>query len=349
MMRAAVTVLSTDGVLLSSGDDQADEAPAAMLALEKTVSREIVDNVRKTLAPFLGLPNFQVSVAAKLNTDKRQTNETIYDPESRVERSVRVIKQNQLSQNSSSSSPTTVQRNLPQENAVGNDGKQSNEESKKQEELTNYEVSSKSVATVSGGYAIERISVAVLVNKASLLSPNAGKLPPEGIEQRISELEQLVVSSSGVRKERGDTIKVMAVDFAEAGQELAPHPVPGVGELLLRQTGTVVNAVTILAVALLLIWFGLRPATKAILSLPGGGNVELAEMADHVSIPEIGPNAGDSDRIANWPAAGEGNLIEDLTNRSKRTPQKRLAQIIEYDEAQAAAILKQWLHQGESR
>jgi flagellar M-ring protein FliF len=58
MARAAVAVLSTDGVLLSSGDDQADEAPAAMLALEKTVSREIVDNVRRTLAPFLGLPNF---------------------------------------------------------------------------------------------------------------------------------------------------------------------------------------------------------------------------------------------------------------------------------------------------
>ena len=117
---------------MSSGDDQADEAPAAMLTLEKTVSREIVDNVRKTLAPFLGLPNFQVSVAAKLNTDKRQTNETIYDPESRVERSVRVVKQNQQSQNSSSSSPTTVQRNLPQENAGGNDGKQSTEENKKQ-------------------------------------------------------------------------------------------------------------------------------------------------------------------------------------------------------------------------
>src|SRR6516165_1376092 len=138
-----------------------------MLTLEKTVSREIVDNVRKTLAPFLGLPNFQVSVAAKLNTDKRQTNETIYDPESRVERSVRVVKQNQQSQNSSSSSPTTVQRNLPQENAGGNDGKQSTEENKKQEELTNYEVSSKSIATVSGGYTIEKISVAVLVNKSS--------------------------------------------------------------------------------------------------------------------------------------------------------------------------------------
>ncbi len=349
LTRAAVTVLSADGTLLSAGDGQADEAPGAMLALEKTVSREVADNFRKTLAPFVGLPNFQVSVAAKLNTDKRQTNETIYDPESRVERSVRVVKQNQLSQNSSNSPPVTVQRNLPQENAAGNDGKQSNEESKKQEELTNYEVSSKTVTTVSGGYAIERLSVAVLVNKASLLAPYGGKPPPEAVEQRVNELEQLVASSSGARKERGDTVKVVAVDFADTGQDLAPHPAPGIGELLLRQTGTVVNAAAILAVALLVIWFGLRPATTAILSLPRGGNVDLNDMTDNVRIPEIGPNAGESDRIASWSAPDEGNLIEDLTNRSKRTPQKRLAQIVEYDEAHAIAVLKQWLHQDNSR
>ena len=60
-----------------------------MLALEKTVSREILDNVRKTLTPYLGLRNFQISVAARLNTDKKQTNETIFNPDSRVERSVR--------------------------------------------------------------------------------------------------------------------------------------------------------------------------------------------------------------------------------------------------------------------
>ncbi len=345
MTLAAVTVLSTDGALLSSGDDRSDEAPASMLALEKTVSHEIVENVRRTLAPFLGLTNFQVSVAAKLNTDKKQTNETIFDPESRVERSVRVVKQNQLSQNSTNSSPATVQRNLPQENSGGNDGKQSNEENKKQEELTNYEVSSKTIATVSGGYAIDRLSVAVLVNKASLLAPYGGKPPPDAMEQRVSELEQLVASSAGARKERGDTIKVVAVDFTDAGQELGPHPAPNIGELLLRQTGTVVNAATILVVALLLIWFGLRPATKAILSLPQNGNAGLAEMAALDSIPDIESNAAHGDRIPNWSGADEGNLIEDLTNSSKRTPQRRLTQIVEYDESQAVAILKQWLHQ----
>ena len=52
-----------------------------MLALEKSVSQDIQDSVRKTLAPYLSLRNFQISVAARLNTDKKQVNETTYDPE----------------------------------------------------------------------------------------------------------------------------------------------------------------------------------------------------------------------------------------------------------------------------
>jgi flagellar M-ring protein FliF len=68
-----VTVLNVDGLLLASGSDSMDQAPSNMLALQKGVSQEIQDSVRKTLAPYLSLRNFQISVAARLNTDKRQT------------------------------------------------------------------------------------------------------------------------------------------------------------------------------------------------------------------------------------------------------------------------------------
>ena len=344
MTPAEVTVLSTDGVLLAAGDDQADAAPGAMLALEKTVSREILDNVRKTLTPYLGLPNFQISVAARLNTDKKQTNETIFNPDSRVERSVRVVKQNQLSQNSSNSSPATVQRNLPQENPSSNDGKQSNEENRKQEELTNYELSSKTISTVSGGYGIDNLSVAVLVNRASLLASLGGNPAPEAVERRMSELQQLVASAAGTRSERGDIIKVVAVDFIDSGHDLEPQPSPTVGDLLLRQTGTVVNAATILVVTLLLIWFGLRPATKAILSMPGRESGTVAELAALENLGDADSSDGERGQLPNWTPAGETNLIEDLTNNPRHSPQKRLEQIVEFDEDKATAVLKQWLH-----
>ena len=94
-----VTVLNVDGRLLASGPDNLEKSPDNLLGLEKEVSQELREKITTTLAPYLSLHNFQVSVAARLNADKTQTNETIYNPDQRVERSVRVVKEKQNSQN----------------------------------------------------------------------------------------------------------------------------------------------------------------------------------------------------------------------------------------------------------
>ncbi len=342
-----VTVLSTDGVLLAAGNDLGDTAPGGMLALEKTVSREIVDNIRKTLTPYLGMRNFQVSVAARVNTDKKQTSETTFDPESRVERSVRVTKQNQVSQNSANQAPTTVERNLPQESKPAEDTKQSTEENQKREELTNYELSSKTIQTVSGGYAIVNLSVALLVNRASLTASLGAQPSAEAIGRQVSELEQLVTSAAGARKERGDTIKISAVEFLEGDAELEPQPAAPLAETLLRQSGTVVNALTVLVVALLLIWFGVRPATRALLAAPSQHLEPRDDIPALEQLAALDRGVAAPPQLAGWDSGGDSSLIEDLTRGPRRSPQRRLEQIVELDEEQAAAVLKQWMHAGE--
>ncbi len=75
-----VTVLNVDGRLLASGSDSLDKSPDNLLALENEVSQEIRESVARTLTPYLSARNFQISVAARLNADKTQTSETIYNP-----------------------------------------------------------------------------------------------------------------------------------------------------------------------------------------------------------------------------------------------------------------------------
>lgn len=339
-----VTVLDTDGLLLASGDDSGDSAPGQMLSLEQTFSKQIQDNISKTLMPYLGLHNFEISVATRLNLDKKQTNETVYDPDSRVERSVRVVRQNETSQNTSSQTPTTVTQNLPQEPKGADDGKQSNEENQKREELTNYEVSSKQITTVSDGFAVDHISVAVLVNKASVLAALGGKATPDALAKQLADIQQIVSSAAGASTDRGDTIKISAVDFVETDRDLAPVPQPDWRELLVRQAGTVVNGAVILIAALLLIWFGVRPAIRAFsgseLALPApAGYIGSDSYATSDSLPMV-------DGLPNFQSmAEEPNLIEDLTDSVKRTPLRRLEQIVEFDEEQAVAILRLWMRQ----
>lgn len=334
-----VTVLNTDGTLVLAGDDATSAATGRMASLERTVSLEIQDNVRKTLVPYLGLSNFEVSVAARLNTDRTRTNETIYDPESRVERSVRTIRETEVSQNRNNQNPTTVQQNLPDEQVQASGGEVSSEDNQRREEVTNYEISSKTVETVRDGYRIERLSIAVLVNRerlAALAGPNA---TDAAIDQQMREIEQLVASAAGAVTDRGDQIKVSAVNFIEDSRNLEPVPPISIGELLVRQSGNFINAATILVVALLVIWFGLRPAVTAILARPPA---EEAKAAAAEGDPALPPGA-EAPQLAG-PSEGS-NLIEELTIRMNQSPARRLEQMVEFSEEQAAAILKQWLYQ----
>jgi flagellar M-ring protein FliF len=339
-----VTVLDTDGMLLASGDDTGDSAPGQMLSLEKTFSKEIQDNIGRTLTPFFGFNNFQISVATRINTDKRQTDETVYDPDSRVERSVRVVRSNETSQNSSNQPATTVTQNLPQEKTESDNGKQSNEENQKRDQTTNYEVSSKTIQTISGGFEVEHISVAVLVNRASLVASLGGKPTEDAINKQLSDLEQIIASAAGASPSRGDTIKISAVDFVESGRDLAPVPPPTWQEILLRQTGTAINGGVILLVALLGLWFGVRPVVKA-LSPPTGIDAAAGYLgADSIALPE--PTLQMPEGMPMFSGMSpEPNLIEDLTDNNKRTPVKRLEQIVEFDEQQAVNILKLWMRQ----
>lgn len=59
---------------------------------------------------------------------------TIFDPESKVERSVRTVKENSQSQNNASNANTTVERNIPQAGQNNNDGRQSSDQNRKSED-----------------------------------------------------------------------------------------------------------------------------------------------------------------------------------------------------------------------
>lgn len=354
MTAKEVTVLDTDGHLLASGDDLADAAPGQKLTLENAVSKQVEESIRRTLTPFLGLKNFRVSVATRLNTDKRQTKQTIYNPDSRVERSVKVTKQTQTSQNSTNQTPTSVTENVPAQASSGNNGKQSSDESQKRDELTNYEISSKTITTVSGGFSVENISVAVLINRQSLIAALGGHATPAAIDKEMSDLQQLVASAAGIDKARGDTTKLSAVEFADSGTVLEPVPGPSFKEVMLHQTRTIINGAIVLVVVSLLIWFAVRPTLRMAFG-NGSGSGSGSELPIFAQAPMLTADGFEMpepmtvplvEGLTNFPGMGnEPNLIGDLTDSAKRTPLKRLEQIVEFDEEQAAAIMKLWMRQ----
>lgn len=324
-----VTVMDTEGTLLAGGAEAGNPGADALFGLERTVSATIEQNIRRALLPAVGADNLRISVAARLNTDKRETNETVYDPDGRVERSVRVSRESGDAQNKDGAAAATVTEEMPEDAQGSGAGTLSSEKNERRDETTEYALSARQTATQSDGYRMEGLSIAVVVNKAALLpAPADGAAPaaepdPALIEARLSELKALVIASAGIDEARGDKVTVTALAFAPDPEAVADAG-GGVAAFLAAQTGTLIRSGVLLVVAGLILMLGVRPALRM-------ATREPAALAADAADPQLAP-----------PAAGE-DPAADVAAQLENQARKRLERIIALDEDKAVAVLKQWL------
>jgi flagellar M-ring protein FliF len=343
-----VTVLDSTGILLAAGDDPANNSANRSIGVERTVESQIQDNIHRALTPYLGPDNFRTSVNADINTDTRQIEETIFDPDSRTERSVQVIREADKNNQNQASTPASVEQNLPDEGAPAAGGPQSSEERERKEEITNYEINSKKIATVSNGYSINRLSIAVVVNQDRLKAVIGAEAKPEQIAERIAAIKEMVASAAGFTETRGDLITVNAVEFID-GIDGEAVPAPGILEMAGRHVGTAINAGAFILVTLLVVFFGLRPLTAALkpaapaVAEAAGSPASLSPPPENLQIAS--PLNGDEGEAYGVTAAARGsqaNPIDELRNKLKPPPQDRLARMLELNEERTAHILRKW-------
>jgi flagellar M-ring protein FliF len=347
MTRDMVTVLGTDGTVLASHGDPLLDGPETMVNLEKAMAKDIQERISITLTPFLGTDNFRVSVAAKLNTDKTQTNETKFDPDSRVERSVRTIKDLAETQNRNSQSNTSVDQNIPTEKSPISGGQLSSEKNDKKEEQTSYEINSKSTATISEGYKVEKLSIAILVNHSQIAKALGGSPTQEQIDKQLTELQAIASSAGGLDVSRGDKIELTAVDFIALDTEIQPIIAEGMMTILTKNLESLVNAFAMIGVVLLVLLLGLKPALRGILASSTEQSASntmnlpmLNSMGANGSMPSLSSEGSD-----NAHQSMSDNLISEFSHEANGAAMARqkLEQLVSRDSEKAAKILKKWL------
>jgi flagellar M-ring protein FliF len=344
-----VTVLDTNGTLLAAGDDPASNTANHAFGVEQTVENEIESNINRALAPYLGAENFRASVKAAVNTDTKQTEETIFDPNSRVERSVQTVRTDDNSNQQQASTPTSVEQNLPSDQpATTTDGPKSSEKRQRKEETTNYEINSKKIATKSDGFSISRLSIAVVVNRQRLLDVLGKDATAEQVSARIAEIKKVVASATGFDDKRGDEIDVAAVEFVD-GLDGAPAEAPGIMDRLGAHVFSLINAAAFVLVAFLVTWFGLKPLAAA-LTKPAPGAPQSFEDAQR-SLPASQDRTQIAAAAGALPGPGMGgvgpgaNPIDELRQKLRPAPQERLARMVDLNEERTAHILRKWAHQ----
>src|SRR5206468_10855548 len=128
------------------------------------------------------------------------------------------------------------------------------------------------------------------------------------VASKRAGISHLEARAGVLANQRGAQAQATAVDLLAGSRELATVPTISFVETINKHLGSVINAVTILAVASMLVWFGLRPAVNGILT-PRAAQ-EQTEAAEAAQLASAAGALALADS-----AAAELNLVEDLEGK----------------------------------
>ncbi|MBJ7578272.1 flagellar M-ring protein FliF [Devosia sp. MC532] len=339
-----VSIVDDQGNLLASGAEGDEGSLVTAKNEERTLSYEnrMRTRIEDMLANVVGAGRARVEVAAELDFNRQTVTQETFDPESQVARSIQSRESETLS--NGANGQVTVANELPgaSENAANGFAEQGTS----LEETTNYEINrTTQVATTEPG-AVKRLSVAVVVDGSYADDGNGNLAYNPRSADEVSQILTLVRSAVGFSAERGDTVEVVNMQFAER-PGLAGVGTDNTAGLLDFTRDDLMNgaemAVTLL-IALALVFFVMRPLLKKVLSpetetlaLP-----EAAELGNHAVLTADGqlldeqllqPKDKTPAWVANAKSMGETQL----------QTLKTVGTLVEENPKQAALIVRDWL------
>ncbi|WP_377840054.1 flagellar basal-body MS-ring/collar protein FliF [Bosea sp. UC22_33] len=359
-----VSIVDERGRLLADGA-QTDQGLIGLGIEERqtAIEKRIKGQVEDIVASVVGHGRARVQVSAALDANRVESRSESYDPESRVLRS---------SQNRTEASTTTeggngavtVGNELP--GAQQTQGAQQNqrENSSKNEEVANYEISRTTRTEVLEGGRVKKLSVAVLVDGNYTRSP-AGEMSyqPRNNEE-LERIGELVRTAVGFDQGRGDKVEVVNLRFAEA-----PPPPSDLTEQTLMQQLTsftkedLIRFAELAVISLLtviVLMTVVRPLLKQVLaadnsnvraipSFMRNGGMALAgatgDPAGSGRAVTVGP---DGDALAGdmEPAPSERMLaIAQVKGQLKAQSVEKIGALVSQNPADSVAVLRSWIHE----
>jgi flagellar M-ring protein FliF len=343
-----ISLVDNRGTLLSRRND-GDLDPAAGSASNQERRLQLQGQLARTIEQLLervvGPNRVRAEVSVAMNFDRVNTTEERYDPDGQVVRSSRNVEQKGVSNERDDVPPVTVANELPNAGGAASNAAASSSSDTRNDETINYEISRKVINSVRAIGSIEKLSVAVLVDGNYVPDPasETATYQPRSQEE-LEQLRALVRGAIGFNAERGDTVDVVNMRFADVngGAEVDSGLFFGFDKDDLFRIGKFA-ALSVLALLVLLLV--VRPVFSRLLaSVPvagGPGQPHLVGPAGQQAAL-AGPGGGGT---VSLPALGEDMVdLEQVEGRVKASSVKKLGDFVDRHPEQALAILRTWLH-----
>jgi flagellar M-ring protein FliF len=297
--KGEVTVVDQYGNLLSQPGRNAatamtDSQLEHRIRLEDIYRQRIISIV----TPMVGGGNVMAEVNLGIDFTRSEVTEELVDPERNALRS---------EQRSSDTSSELTARGIPGATAnraptqtevtteQGDKGAEGGVANRSSSEVKNYEVSRTISTTSKPGTQITRIQASVLVRDLEVVNAETGLPEVQAVpEEKLAEIEKLVINAIGLDLERGDSLTVSSSAFVStlAGVTKPWYDMEWAVNLMKQGMTILIMAVVVLGVIRPLISRIMVPAAsgapgEAMVSLDDDAEVEQVEIQEGESLEDI--------------------------------------------------------------
>jgi flagellar M-ring protein FliF len=342
-----ISIVDDSGRLLADGAG-GDQAAVGIGADERKIAyeRRLREQIETIVSSVVGGGRARVQLTADFDFNRITETSDKFDPDGRVVRSSQTREETSTTNEGREGGPVTVGNELPgqtpntQPNPAANTPPR--DQSKKTEEIVNYEISRTTKTEVIEGGRVRRVSVAVLVDGTYGKNDKGDIVYQPRTKEEIERISALVRSAIGFDQKRGDQVEVVNLRFAEAPVAVFNEPT---GWLAMFQftkddlmRGIELAVMTILGLLVLL--FAVRPMVRRI-----------------VTPEEVQPIAAIAAATAGDAAAGEGegkslqsstaNMIDIAQVQGQVHAQsvQKVGQLAQQNPQETVSIIRQWLHE----
>ncbi|HYA05721.1 MAG TPA: flagellar basal-body MS-ring/collar protein FliF [Xanthobacteraceae bacterium] len=336
----------------NGGDVGADERQAVF-------EKHLRDQVESIVSSVVGPGHSRVQVNADFDFNRITQTSDKYDPDGRVIRSSQT-REETSNANEGGNNQVTVGNELP-----GANGRQpaeaaaARDESRKTEEIVNYEISKTTKTEVVEGGRVKRISVAVLVDGSYAKDDKGDIAYQPRSKEEIDQIATLVRSAIGYDQKRGDQVEVVNLRFAETPANPIVEPTGWLAALqftkddILRVIELVVMAVLGLVVLLLVV----RPLVRRIITadqpnvaaLPAGGSAgEALPPSAIAAAAAIGAPSIDPAAAAEPSQTSKMIDIAQIQGQVHAQSVQKVGDLADKNPRETVSIIRQWLHESPS-
>jgi flagellar M-ring protein FliF len=369
-----VSIVDNKGTLLARGTSPDDPEGFAGTAEEMRIAYEarLARTIEELIERSVGRGNVRAEVSADMDFDRVTENAEIYDPDGQVARSTQTVEQNSNALDGQVPPPVTVGNNLPDAGLPQlGDGGSSTSQTSRVEETVNYEITRTVKTHVRESGLVRRLSVAVLVNGTTRIGANDEPIYEPRSEEEMDRFAALVRSAVGLSDERGDTLEIANLRFADL--EIEPSG-EATGSLLGFDTTELMRVAEILVlgvVGILVLLLVVRPVVGRLLeSIPasaqdggdllsdmGGSRPALAGPGGHPAGALTGGAAPGATAAVAQPTGGlaaaenvesEVEAMIDLNKvegRVRASSIHKIGEIVDKHPEEAVAIVRNWIYQ----